>query len=174
MTRQGCSFESWVLCLQIMLEDSELQHSIMSAHGQALSHVLSQTNRLDAPVAQLACHKADALSVADWLSTMGTQLLEACGGFVSADLSSTAISSCIQQVSSSLSQLSVSPQTCSESVDVSKPCVAEMMLAVSPVQSLCNSLEELLDRFPEQPMLEKLHSICSRILGAFLQSVVSL
>lgn len=151
-----------------MLEDTNLQQSVVEAHSRALSHVLSQCNRLDSPAATPP-NADDTLHVADCMSTVGTQLLEACGGHASADLWSSTISTSIRKVLSSFSQLTVAQHNSSGSVDVYKPCVSEMMLAVAPVQSLCSTVEGLLERFPEQPMLEKLRAICRRILGATLR-----
>jgi hypothetical protein len=142
-----------------------MQQSIVTAHGRALSHVLAQCNRLDSPAALPQCPE-DTLHIADFLCTVGAQLLEACGGFTATDLSTSCTSTCIRQVLSSMSQLASAQHDSVGAVDVSKPCVAEMMHAVAPVQSLCNAVEGLLERFPEQPMLEKLQAICRRVLGA--------
>lgn len=147
-----------------MLQDTDMQQSIVEAHQRALAHVLSQCNRLDS-FPTMPNDPEDTLHVADCLSTVGTQLLEACGGYASGDLRSSTIGTCIRQILSSFSQLTATKQD-SASVDVYKPCVAEMILAVSPVQSLFHNVEALLDRFPEQPMLEKLQTICRRVLGA--------
>lgn len=153
------------LHLQTLLESTDLQQSIVEAHRRALSHVLSHCNRLDSP-ATAPPHDADTLHVADCMSTVGTQLLEACGGHTSADLWCSTISTSIRKLLSSFSQLTVAQHDSSGSLDVHKPCVSEMSLAVAPVQGLCDTIERLLDRFPEQPMLEKLQTICRRILGA--------
>lgn len=152
-----------------MLGDTELQKAIVDAHKCGLSRVLMQYNRLDSPPEPMQ-PSSNTNSVTDGLSTVGMQLLEACGGYSTTDMARSSISACVQRVLGSLSQLNAAQSGYSEVVDVFQPCLAEMMLAVAPVQSLSSTVAALLDRFPEQPMLEKLQTICKRILGVCPQN----
>lgn len=51
-------------------------------------------------------------------------------------------------------------------LDVQKPCVIELEMLVTPVIALKTRLEELLDQWPQNPLLEQLTAICKRLLGA--------
>lgn len=52
-----------------------------------------------------------------------------------------------------------------KSVDVQQPCVSELERLVHPVRDLQVRLAQLLEEWPENPLLEQLVAICNRLLG---------
>ena len=50
-------------------------------------------------------------------------------------------------------------------LDVQQPCTDELELLIAPITALLNRLRELLDQWPENPLLEQLTAICNRLLG---------
>jgi hypothetical protein len=154
-------------CVQGLLEDTDFLSDVVNAHRNAIDQMTRHLNHVQ-PLPELPDMGLESSSaLATSFTDLGTQLLEACGGFSGADISRACLGGCFMKVLDSISQLT--PRSPSSSTaDVSKPCLEEMTLAVAPIQSLLFNIQQLLERFPEQPMLEKLHMICQRILGARL------
>ncbi len=61
--------------------------------------------------------------------------------------------------------LKAPPPAAGSAVDVQKPCIAELELVIGPVQILQGRLRELLQEWPDNPLLEQLIAICDRLLG---------
>ena len=61
--------------------------------------------------------------------------------------------------------LSASATAAESTVDVQASSTPELELLIPPVQALQARLAELLEEWPDNPLLEQLKAICSRLLG---------
>ena len=108
-----------------------------------------------------------ATAVAGILSCRANQVLETSGGHVAADLTKHVVGGAVRQLLSSIASLYPHrvPGQAKDSVDVMSPCLEEKSLAVATVAKLQQHVSQLLERYPEQPLLDQLQKICKRILG---------
>jgi hypothetical protein len=166
--------------VQGTFENVNLQHEVIMAHLLVVSTCLKRYmpseeeslvhlgpwNFLDERDTNLL-----HVSVADGLSTTALQVLEAAGGNVGPALNTTSISALLRKVFWNYSGLRADGNAAwskEGKLDVMAPSLHEMALVLKPVGGLLTDLEALLDRYPDQPFLVQLRTICLRILGALL------
>lgn len=158
--------------VQDLLENPSTQHSMVAAHAEVVQH-LATSSGLQLHVSTwshgMKHSEPFATAVADSLTCTANQVMESCGGYMPADVNSAAIGGIARQLVSRLTSLYPrSPPDVRGVLDVTSPCLEEKTLAVATVSKLHKHIQQLLERFPEQPVLEQLLKICDRVLGAQL------
>eukprot|EP00892_Ulva_mutabilis_P006641 jgi/Ulvmu1/4349/UM002_0073.1 len=157
--------------LSAVLDNVATQEAMVAAHAEIVKHLftscglrhLYSTSWSSGMQHPEPCTTA----VADMLSRRAHQILESCGGHVPADINAAAAGGAIRQLLSEIASLYPQnpPGKAQGVVDVMSPCLEEKALAVAAVSKLQQHIALLLERFPEQPLLEQFQMICKRILG---------
>lgn len=156
--------------LQELLEDPVTQHALVAAHAHAIQQLVKSCGLpdVDSTAWSSGMELAEPLATAvtNSLSRTASQVMESCGGYMHADINTTAAGGVIRQLISRISSLY--PQnspSAKGAIDVTSPCLQEKTRAVTAVSQLKLQINQLLDRFPGQPLLEQMLKICERILG---------
>lgn len=74
----------------------------------------------------------------------------------------------LARVSVEANRLIVGPTPSGGDADVQQPCIGELQLLISPLKALQTRLRQLMDEWPENPLLEQLTAICGRLAGALI------
>ena len=156
--------------VQDLLENPSTQHSMVAAHAEVVQHLVTSAGlQLHVSTWSHGMKHSEpfATAVADSLTCTANQVMESCGGYMTADFNTAAIGGIARQLVSRLASLYPRSSPDVRGVlDVTSPCLEEKTLAVATVSKLHKHIQQLLERFPEQPVLEQLLKICDRILGA--------
>jgi hypothetical protein len=166
-----CTFHNCCISVQDILDDPTMQSALISAHARAVKQLSSASglHLLHSTTWSEILHSPDTYThaVADSLSEAALQLLDACGGCTAAQVDVASTGGIVRQLLKSISAQSFQSSQAGQrdAMDVAAPCLEEKALAVAPITRLLEHVERLLERFPEQPILEQFQTICARILG---------
>ena len=89
------------------------------------------------------------------------------------DLDSKLCSANLCSLAIEASSLTASQAAGAALIDIQQPCMSELKLLVLPVTQLQTRLKELLDEWPENPLLDQLVAICDRLLGMLPEGLFS-